>query len=148
VAWWPGTIPPGTGSTATAMTMDLFPTFLDLAGLPMPTERPLDGISLKEVFVTGKPLPKRLLFWDNVRGKAVRDGKMKLVVINDPREKIRTRELFDLETDPGETKDLAKSQPEVAARLFQELTQWEKEVEDGTTVQPFYKDTSTKRRSL
>jgi arylsulfatase A-like enzyme len=139
LAWWPGTITPGKTSAQTAMTVDLFPTFLDLAGLPMPAERPLDGISLKETLLTGKPLPHRLLFWDNVRQKAVRDGKWKLVIVNDPKKKIRANELYDLEADPGETKDLAASQPEIAARLSRELEKWSADVANGATPQPFYK---------
>jgi len=139
LAWWPGTITPGKTSAQTAMTVDLFPTFLDLAALPMPAERPLDGISLKETLLTGKPLPHRLLFWDNVRQKAVRDGKWKLVIVNDPKKKIRANELYDLEADPGETKDLAASQPEIAARLSRELEKWSADVANGATPQPFYK---------
>jgi len=142
LAWWPGSIAPGTISSQTAMTADLFPTFLDLAGLPMPSERPLDGLSLKETLLSGKPLPERILFWDNAREKAVRDGKWKLVDINDRKKNIHARELYDLEADAGETNDLAASQPEIAARLFRELEKWSADVAEGATPQPHYEISS------
>jgi len=45
IAYWPGVIQPGYTYEITS-TMDLFPTVLELAGVPLPTDRIIDGISL------------------------------------------------------------------------------------------------------
>jgi len=61
---WPGRIVPRS-TDMPAGTVDLFPTFLDLAGVPRPTDRPLDGISLVPLLdgaMTSRPQP--LGFWD------------------------------------------------------------------------------------
>lgn len=138
-AWWPGVIPAGATSSAPAMTMDLNATVLDLAGLPMPGDRPLDGVSLKRLLLDGEPPPPRVLFWDNGRGQAVRAGKWKYVAVTDPKQKIRTRELFDLDVDLGEANDVSGAHPDVAKRMSDALTQWMKDVREGATVQPVYK---------
>ncbi len=49
IAWWPGTISAGSVSEALASTLDIFPTACSLAGVPLPTDRPLDGFDLSPV---------------------------------------------------------------------------------------------------
>jgi uncharacterized sulfatase len=46
IARWPGRIPQALVNPALASSMDLFPTFLELAGLDEPGDRPIDGRSL------------------------------------------------------------------------------------------------------
>jgi hypothetical protein len=46
VAWWPGRVPAGSVSDVPAMNIDLFPTFLGLAGLALPADRVIDGVDL------------------------------------------------------------------------------------------------------
>jgi arylsulfatase A-like enzyme len=136
LAWWPGTIPPGTKSDATAMTIDLLPTFLDLAGLPAPADRPLDGTSLKPVLLGGGALPPRTIFWQNGRGQAVRDGNLKLFVSRG--REGRAVELFDLAADPSEKRDLAAERPETVSALQSKLAAWENDVAEGAVKQPAY----------
>jgi arylsulfatase A len=138
LAWWPGTVRPGGKPVATAMTMDLFPTFLDLAGLSLPTDRPLDGTSLKPVLLQDGKLPDRTLFWDNGRGQAVRSSNMKLVRLLPRGSRTRTTELFDLAADPGETTDLSAQQPEKLREMERLLEAWMGDVAAGATPQPAY----------
>jgi len=51
VAWWPGTIPPATLTQEVVATMDIFPTILDLIGIPLPSDRVFDGHSLLPILV-------------------------------------------------------------------------------------------------
>src|SRR5262245_57308919 len=84
---------------------DLAPTMLELGGLPVPGG--LDGISLVPS-LKGRETPRRALYFESLAGslsfawspiEGVRRGKWKLIRSSDP-------ELFDLESDPGETSNL------------------------------------------
>ena len=83
IASWPGYIDVGVTTNATAMTMDLFPTFLELAGIDTASEDgigPVDGESLTPLLLRNEAPPRRMLFWRIKDDKAVRDGDWKLVV--------------------------------------------------------------------
>ncbi len=116
VARWPGKITPASRSEAIALTMDLYPTALEAAGLPPQTD--LDGVSILPILL-GKQqdLPPRDLFFSRLmppgRIHAVRRGQYKLLRPW-PDQPL---ELYDLEADPSETTDLSKTNPD----LFTEL---------------------------
>jgi len=120
IAWWPGTIAPGSRSAALTLGMDLLPTFADLAGMEVPNERKLDGTSIKDVLLRQAALPERRIFfgYEPKLGTAMRDGKWKMIVKED------RVELYDLDQDRGETTNLADQQPERAARMKEEISRW------------------------
>ncbi len=140
--WWPGTIQPGVEEKRTAALFDLFPTMVDLAGIE--GEFDFDGTSLRGLWGDGK-FPERKLFWrkgglspyepklENGMDvpKAIRDGKWKLVA----QPGYRKVELFDLESDLGEQKNLAAKQPERTERMKKELQAWEKEMLESLPYQ-------------
>lgn len=108
---WPGKIKPGSRISDPATTLDLFPTFCELAGV---TEKPAisDGQSLVSLLVDGKPLPERDLFWRQPNGVALRRGDWKYVRVGQEPEM-----LVNLKTDPGETTNLAAEKPELFEAL-------------------------------
>ncbi|MBN1290424.1 MAG: sulfatase [Candidatus Latescibacteria bacterium] len=130
IAWWPGTLPAGTVSHAVGSVVDLFPTCLAATGIPLPDDRPYDGIDLSPVF-DGNSRPERTIYYyreDELY--AVRHGKWKLHFKvydypggdyhSEPR-KVRTPEqplLFDLEIDPSEQYECASENPDVVKRLI------------------------------
>ncbi|QDU95876.1 sulfatase-like hydrolase/transferase [Lignipirellula cremea] len=125
IAWQPGSIAPGVSSIP-AITMDLCPTLLELAGLPLTqsdTAQPLDGVSLKEHLQKGTALPERTLYWRQGDSAAVRQGDWKLVRIHGG-----PCELYDLRQDPAETSNLAASQSFLVRRLTADYQAWEKSV--------------------
>jgi arylsulfatase A-like enzyme len=125
IAYRPGTIAPGTVTNETAMGMDLFPTILSVAGVPLTAEPNLDGIDLLPTIADGRPLPERILYWRHADQRAVREGSWKLVVTDgEP-------SLFNLEDDVGEEGDLCCAQPEIVERLKKKLEAWEAEVTEG-----------------
>jgi arylsulfatase A-like enzyme len=122
---WPGKVRPGSTSDHLNAMWDLFPTFAEIAGAPVPAD--LDGISMLPTWL-GQPNQKRhdYLYWEyhEQGGKqAVRQGKWKAVHLNltDPN-KETVFELFDLETDLGEQTNVADRFPAVAAQLRSLMT--------------------------
>lgn len=97
---WPGRIRSGTTSDQTAMTMDILPTLLAVAGIDERADPPLDGIDLSPMLFEGKPLEPRKLFWRFRQAHAVRQGALKYVAQDGK------RYLFDLERDPSERDNL------------------------------------------
>ncbi|MCL4691554.1 MAG: sulfatase-like hydrolase/transferase [Candidatus Hydrogenedentes bacterium] len=121
IAWWPGKIAPGV-TNQTAMTMDIFPTLVDLGGRKAWTRIPMDGISLAPLLMTGAALPDRTLFWrtPGEQGqKAVRQGPWKLLITPD------STSLYNLEADPGEQANRMLDVPGQANSLAMALSAWE-----------------------
>lgn len=110
---WPGHIAAGSESSFMGCFWDLMPTFRELTGSGSPEG--MDGVSLLPV-LTGKKGQKEheyLYFEFQEQGgrQAVRQGPWKLVHMNIRNENARL-ELYNLEEDPGETRDLSLVHPE------------------------------------
>jgi hypothetical protein len=63
-------------------------------------------------------------------GSAVREGRWKLIEFHD----TRTTELYDLTADPGESRDLAGTQPRLERRLHQRLDDWRRSINAQTNA--------------
>ncbi|WP_375586281.1 sulfatase-like hydrolase/transferase [Cyclobacterium xiamenense] len=127
IAHWQGRIESGTVSHETVMTMDILPTLLKLVQIDAPDKNgrnSLDGINLLPLLLNGKRLDSRHLFWQVGGSSAVRSGNWKLVVM-DPG---KSMELYNLHEDIGEDKNLAIKHPTIVKDLFNQLQDWEKEV--------------------
>ena len=118
---WTGHIPAGSVFRQPVITLDLFPTALAIAGAaPAPGSRPTDGVSLLPALTGSKPgLPQRTLFWRLGPNYAARKGSWKLF-----RGGQSVTWLFDLASDPGERRDVAKEHAAIAAELEKELSAW------------------------
>lgn len=123
IAYWPGTIMPGT-SDALLMTFDLFPTCMAIAGMDRAADLDLDGTDFLPVLMGTGSLQERDLFWRYRRHKAVRSGKMKLLVTQ------QDTLLFDLETDLEEENNLAAAKIELKQNLAAKLHRWEEMIND------------------
>ena len=121
IARWPGRIPAGkVDSNSVVSGVDMLPTLAAAAGVKVPAEYQGDGENRLAV-LEGKPAPRRKpLFWRTVSQLAVREGDWKLVTKTDGSQ----AELFDLATDPKESRNLASDRPEEAARLSKTLRTW------------------------
>jgi arylsulfatase len=113
IAQWPAVIHEGGGVTGqVAHVIDLMPTALDAAGVLYPETYdgrqvgPADGRSLVPVFRGQRREGHDVLFWRFAHGRAVREGRWKLVKMDDD-----PWELYDLQNDPVELKDLAGTYP-------------------------------------
>jgi arylsulfatase A len=138
---WPGKVRADTLCEEPVVSMDFYPTFLELAGLK-PSGKPIDGESLLPLFrQTGKLKRKAIYFhfpnyaWHmgNRLAGAVREEKWKMIRNYDD----GSLELYDLHKDLSEKKNLAKKSPKVAKRLNQKLSSWLKETNAPMpTLQP------------
>ena len=130
---WPGQVPSGLRVKESGITMDLYPTLLDLAGLTLKPAQHLDGISFKER-LTGPAegvMQERFLAWhyphDHGSGhtpsSALRQGSYKLLFRPDG----PSYELYHLVDDPSETIDLSQSEPRRVKEMAHLLDVWLKE---------------------
>lgn len=116
---WPGVIKAGTESGFQGAFWDLLPTFASLAGVPSPKN--IDGISLVPTLLgKGKQTEHNHLYWEfhEEGGKQAvlyKNWKaIKLKAMVDPGAPI---ELYDLNTDPVETKNIASLHPKIVKKL-------------------------------
>ncbi len=138
IAYWPKVITQkGSINRQPTHFVDLMATLQHLTGAPYPTrvdgERivPMQGESLLPAF-QGKPLPERQhpIFFEYGTGGAIRDGRWKLVTRSLPRKleaKTNPRsdwELYDLEQDLTETRNVAQENSELVLRLSQLWRNW------------------------
>lgn len=131
---WPGKVAAGKTSKELAISLDLFSTILDMTGVKSADElgNDIDGHSLKEHLLTNKATGRDSIFWHyphyHLEGakphSAIRKGDWKLIHVY---EESRPQ-LYNLNFDIGETKDLFESNPEKANELMSDLNAWRESV--------------------
>jgi arylsulfatase A-like enzyme len=118
---WPGRIPPSV-TDEVAISNDLLPTVLALCGAEPATS---DGVDLAPLWKGREALPQRNFFWRTMSHRAVRSGPWKLVM---PLRDGAKPELYNLDEDPGEQRNLAKKKPAIVKKLIASWSQWEADV--------------------
>ena len=119
----PGLNQSGATSDAIVETVDVFPTLMDLCGLPAPPE--LDGRSLRPQLndPNAKSLKPALGFWTGGQ-RSIRTEQWRLIAKpgKDNNDKAATQvELFDMISDPDETRNQVTERPEVVSELTKSL---------------------------
>ncbi len=139
---WPGNIPPNMTIENPAMTIDLLPTIASITGANLP-DRKIDGKEILDLLKTGKqssPHHDAYYFYyktNELHAIMSGDGRWKLylphkyrslngqegrddgIPINYDYNTDMGLELYDLQTDISETKNVAELQPEVVKKLLQ-----------------------------
>ena len=127
---WPGKVAAGASSNAIISSVDMLPTFAELAGTQIPDSVVIDGRSLVTVFQKDEYDPDRAVFWHypvyhhDVPASAVRKGDWKLIEYLDD----ETFELYNLKDDIGETTDVCSQYPERCEELKMILLEWKQDV--------------------
>lgn len=118
---WPGKIEAGVRREGLLHMVDWYPTLLGLAGAPVTSAGPLDGMDIWAAVSRGAPSPRKelLVNLEDHRG-AVRSGDWKLVV-HEREQGGPNIELFNLAADPSEERNLAAQHPERVAELQKRL---------------------------
>lgn len=134
MARWPGVIPAGTATSEPVSSMDIYPTFLEAAGMPLRPEQHVDGVSLLPL-LRGKTasLPRQSLFWhyphySDQGGRpaaSMVEGDWKIIECFETGRIV----LFNLREDPGEQQDLSEMEPERLSRMANVLKTWQREIE-------------------
>lgn len=140
---WPERIKSGVQMDRIAAHIDLAPTLLDWCDVAPPSRVKFDGVSLANL-IEGKTKPEawpdRTLFFQWHRGDVPNEGRA-LGVLTQQHKLVQAEitrevdwngqqkwELFDLESDPNETTDLATSNPALVEKLKSEYTTWFRDV--------------------
>ncbi len=120
---WPGKVREGTETALPCISLDVFPTALAAADIPLPRDRTIDGRNLLPTFSSReRPSRPRVLYWSHTQTPeeswAIRWRDWKLVGEG------REAALFNVRQDIAETTDLAGSQPVFAERLRTYYRAW------------------------
>jgi arylsulfatase A-like enzyme len=136
---WPGSVTPGSKCDVPVTTVDFFPTLLAAAGADdLPPN--LDGVNLLPVLTGTGSIERDAIFWHfphyhsagNGPSGAVRQGRWKLIewfdMSVDDAAQPGALQLFDLQEDPAERKDLSSEMPQRVTQLHERLQAWRKKV--------------------
>jgi len=111
---WPGRLEAGQVVSEITGAIDLLPTLTELAGLPLSTEKPLDGKSL--VPLLSKRRWKDRQIFSHYNGRvSVRTQEYRL---------DHKGRLYDMEADPGQERDVSDQLPKIHKRLREAVAEW------------------------
>jgi arylsulfatase A-like enzyme len=126
---WPGRVQAGTVSSEPVISMDFFPTVLEVAGLDPTADAVADGESLLPILLNNGELERDAIYFhypnfafhgENRLGGAIREGDYKLIEFYDD----DSVELYDVVNDLSEEHDLSNEMPERAAAMKAKLDVW------------------------
>lgn len=134
---WPGVVKPGSKCTTPVISADFFPTLLEAVGIRHGIEN-VDGESLLPLLKQTGNLKRDAIYFHyphyhhlgHKPAGAIREGDYKLIEWYEPTfwNEENQISLFNVREDMGETNDLAKELPDLAARLREKLHQWRSSV--------------------
>jgi arylsulfatase A-like enzyme len=130
IAWWPGKIAPASQTKAITAHMDWLPTFASICAAKIQSNRKLDGKDISPVlFGKGDQTGHDVFhYYLGFNLQAVRSGPWKLHLGKD--------ELYNLESDIGETENVAKDHAEIVSKLKQYADEIRADLGDKTAEAP------------
>ena len=156
--YWPGKVSPESVCDVPVISTDFYPTLLELSGAPLPSNYPLDGLSIMPLLLGQEELAREQLYWhfpaylesypamlDESRDpifrtrpvSVIRKGDWKLFLYHEEwsldggREKIETNnaiELYNLVDDLEEADNLVNDETAVRDELLRDLLEWQREI--------------------
>ena len=161
IVQWPGRLKAGSVSDEPVSGVDVLPTLCEIAGVDIPSDRVLDGVSFLPVLNGQKVDRSKPLYWQFNRSRsdakvAVRSGRWKLVAsldVPDPKPSggipegemqaikmasLTDFRLFDLSSDIAEESDVAERFPDQFNKLRNQMTEMYREVVAEAPVWPVW----------
>jgi arylsulfatase A-like enzyme len=127
---WPGVTSPGSVCDVPVNGLDWYPTLLDVAGVKSKGTQPMDGVDIVGLLRNPQGQREGAMYWHYPLKKphflggrsagAMREGDWKFIEFFDTGE----LELYNLATDEGEQKNLAKEMPEKLAAMHEKIKAW------------------------
>jgi len=117
---WPGKLKPGRSNNSMMHVVDLFATFVNLAGGKLKQERRLDSLDMNDAIFHNQPSPRQEIIYEvtgSVRIPTIRQGDYKLM----------GQKLYDIKHDPSEKNDIADKHPELVKRMYARLMKVDQE---------------------
>lgn len=129
----PGVTKAGVVCDVPVMTIDFYPTLLELCSIPANKQQQVDGESLVPLLRDVRQTKRQSLFWHyphysnqgGFPGGAVRSGNWKLI----ERYEDGRKHLYNLAEDIGEQNDVAHQNPEIVKQMTSDLHSWYQEVD-------------------
>ena len=125
---WKGKIPSGTVCDEMSATIDLLPTFANLVGAKIPDDRIIDGKNIWPI-ISGKKGARSphdiYYYYKGNRLESARQGKWK---VRRSGKKSQTVELYDLENDITESKNLSQKNPELIETILKKMDKFDKDL--------------------
>jgi len=147
---WPGTVPAGRIDSTTALaSVDILPTFAELAGVTLPENYQPDGQSIVDAF-KGTPFKRdKIIYWQwkSARNRpyfwanaGIQEDNWRLLV----NEELEMQELYNLNSDFSEHLNIIDAHPDKAQELHRKLKEWESTLPKDPSPDCF----SAERKSL
>lgn len=135
---WPGVVKPGSRCSVPVISVDFYPTLVQIAGCDLPKGQSFDGESILPLLKGESKLNRDELYWHfpcylaesgnkairQAPAGSIRKGNWKLIEFFEDNH----LELYDLQKDPYEQNNVAASVPSKADELHQQLVAWRKSV--------------------
>jgi len=130
---WPGVTKLNSECNFPVTSTDFYPTILEMANIPVLPDQHIDGISMAPLLKGEEKLSRDAIFWHYPHygnqggspGSAIRAGEYKLIEYFEDGH----LEMYNLDTDIGETENLIDSEPDIAESLHNQLINWRMKVD-------------------
>jgi arylsulfatase A-like enzyme len=129
---WPGVTHAGDQIGQPVVGLDIYPSILQMAGLPLRPQDHQDGVSFAPLLQGESPTTDRAFYWYSDRGRRDSTGDRNAAVVRQGDYKLveffteKRVELYNLRDDVGETRNLIDAEPAVGGRLLADLAQWKR----------------------
>jgi arylsulfatase A-like enzyme len=131
IACWPGKLPAGKVINEFLTSLEFVPTLLAATGAAAPEGVKMDGFDMLPILRGETKSPRKEMFWQRRSDKAARYENWKWL------ESAKGNGLYELSSDPGETKDLSAEKPEVARMMRGRFEAWRAEMDAAEPRGPF-----------
>jgi len=117
---WPGKIAAGKTSPAMVNQIDFIASFAEMLGIELGDDQAIDSRSTLDAFL-GKSEIGQTLMLEEAGTRALRKGTWKYISASKGKKNPKAAELYNLDRDVGEQKNLASEKPQIAAEMEQLL---------------------------